>query len=155
MHLCWLYFGLLVYPLGYSSGPAGLHACMCERSGDRIYEWCRLSVSPSRRVWQTGRKDAAAAAHTVHWYNRWIPLAGSLSETENVYLSKHTDLLPSRPVSSDGRRMDFDRESASRSNEKSDDYYATNLPAIWITLRALHIAHRCCSESIPIIYKWK
>ena len=52
---------------------------MCERSGDWIYEWCRLSVSPSRRVWQTGREDAAAADRTVHWYNRWIPLkAGSL-----------------------------------------------------------------------------
>ena len=24
--------------------------CVC--SGDRVYEWCRLSVSPSGRVWQ-------------------------------------------------------------------------------------------------------
>ena len=72
-----------------------------------------------------------------------------------MYLSKHTDLLPSRPVSSDGRRMDFDRESASRSNEKSDEYYTRNLQALRITLRALHTAYRCCSESISRIYKWR
>ena len=53
-------------PCCYSSGPAGLHACMCERNGDRTDEWCRLSVSPSCRVWQTAREDAASAAHTVH-----------------------------------------------------------------------------------------
>ena len=53
-------------PCYYSSGHAGLHACMCERSGDRVYEWGRLSVSSSRRVWQRGRKVATAAAHTVH-----------------------------------------------------------------------------------------
>ena len=60
-----------------------------------------------------------------------------------MHLSKHTDLLPSRPVSSDGRK-DLDRESASRSNEKSDEYFTRNLQGVWITL---HIAYRRRSES--------
>ena len=61
LRLCRLYFGLIVYPLGYSSGPAGLHACIVTDSTSGV-----AFPSLSRRVWQTGRKDAAAAAHTVH-----------------------------------------------------------------------------------------
>ena len=40
------------------------------------------------------------------------------------YLSKHTDLLPSRPVSSDGRENFklIAKAPRSRSNEKSDEY---------------------------------
>ena len=109
-----------------------------------IYEWCRLSVSPSRRVWQTGREDAATAARVVHRYNRWIPLTGSLSEAEN-------ELLPSRPVSSDEGK-DFDRESASWSNEKSDEYFTRNVQAVVITL---HFAYRCRDESSSIICMWR
>ena len=43
-------FRLLVYSLGYSSGPAGLHVGMCERSGDQIYECSPFRLSISSRL---------------------------------------------------------------------------------------------------------
>ena len=96
---------------------------------------CHLSVFISSRLAGRERRHS----RTVHWYIRWIPLTCSLIEAENGHLSKHTDLLPSRLVSSDGRK-DFDRESASRSNEKSGEYYTRNLQAIWITCSAHRVS---------------
>ena len=84
---------------------------MCEHSVSRA------SSSLDRRVLQRQGKETKPLL-----YARCIDKIGEfrleVSEAGNVHLCKHTDLLLSRHVS---LSSDFDRQSASRSNEESDE----------------------------------
>ena len=118
---------------------------MCEHSGDWIHEWCRLSVCLSRRVWQTG-SDAATAAHTMHWYNRWILLTGSLLVRQRMCtrVNPLTSCHHAPWVGMDGRTL--------IAKAPLDRTWRAEICKLYRS-RTLHIANHCCSESIFLIYE--
>ena len=107
---------------------------LCARAA--VTESTRWCVSISSCLADRERRCSCCCTHgaLIQSVN---PLTASLNEAaiENVHNSKHSDILPSRPVSSDGQK-DCDRERVSRSNEKSDECYTRNLQSIWITYSA-------------------